>query len=133
MSSSVDSSAIFLNDTPKKVKDKINKYAFSGGQVDIESHRRLGGNPDVDVAFQYLKFFFDDDVELKAIEDQYRKGELLTGELKGKCIQVLQDFVMKFQENRSKVTPQVLDSFMALPPTPREKELLERLKKYESQ
>ena len=131
MSSSVDSSAIFLNDTAKKIKDKINKYAFSGGQVDIESHRRLGGNPDVDVAFQYLKFFFEDDQELEELGRSYKEGKLLTGELKAKCIGVLQEFVQTFQSNRSKVTSEVLDTFMALPPTAREKDLLERLKKYE--
>jgi tryptophanyl-tRNA synthetase len=81
MSASIDSSALFMNDTPKKIKDKVNKYAFSGGQVSVEEQRRLGGNPDVDVSYQYLNFFMDDDAELKKIGEQYRKGELLTGEV----------------------------------------------------
>ena len=29
-----------------------------------EEHRRLGGNPDVDVSYQYLTFMLDDDEEL---------------------------------------------------------------------
>ena len=29
----------------------------------MEEHRRLGGNPDVDVAYQYLGFFLEDDEE----------------------------------------------------------------------
>lgn len=33
---------------------KINKYAFSGGQETVEEHREKGGNPDVDVSYQYL-------------------------------------------------------------------------------
>lgn len=37
----------------------MNRYAFSGGQETLELHRELGGNPDVDVAYQYLKFFLD--------------------------------------------------------------------------
>lgn len=61
MSASIDASAIFMNDSPKKIKDKINKYAFSGGQVSAEDQRRLGGNPDVDVSYQYLNFFMEDD------------------------------------------------------------------------
>lgn len=52
MSSSVDSSAIFMSDTPKQVKTKINKYAFSGGQATIEEHRKIGGRCKVDVAYQ---------------------------------------------------------------------------------
>jgi tryptophanyl-tRNA synthetase len=61
MSASIDSSAIFMNDSQKKIKDKINKYAFSGGQVSAEEQREKGGNPDVDVSYQYLVFFMEDD------------------------------------------------------------------------
>lgn len=61
MSASIDSSAIFLKDTPKQIKDKINKYAFSGGQVSAEEQREKGGNPEVDVSYQYLEFMMDDD------------------------------------------------------------------------
>jgi len=38
---------------------KVNKYAFSGGQDTVDQQRRLGGDPDVDVAYQYLSFFTD--------------------------------------------------------------------------
>jgi tryptophanyl-tRNA synthetase len=33
----------------------------------MEEHRRLGGNPDVDVAYQYLGFFLEDDLEYEKI------------------------------------------------------------------
>ena len=46
-------------DTPKQITNKMNKYAFSGGQETLELHRELGGNPDVDVAYQYLRFFLE--------------------------------------------------------------------------
>ncbi len=97
MSASVDSTSIFMTDTPKKIKDKINKYAFSGGQVSVEEHRRLGGDPDVDVSYQYLTFFVDDDDELARIAADYRSGKLLTGELKAMTIKVVGDFVAGFQ------------------------------------
>jgi tryptophanyl-tRNA synthetase len=67
MSASVDSTSIFMTDTPKQIKDKINKYAFSGGQATTEEHREKGGDPDVDVAFQYLTFFLESDEELAKI------------------------------------------------------------------
>lgn len=56
-----------MTDTIGQIKNKINKHGFSGGQETEEEHRRLGGNPDVDVSFQYLSFFLDDDDELESI------------------------------------------------------------------
>ena len=53
MSSSDTNSYIALTDTPEEAERKIKKYAFSGGQATLEEHRKLGGNPDVDVSFQY--------------------------------------------------------------------------------
>jgi len=57
MSASLESSAIFVRDTPKTILSKVRKYAFSGGQETVEEHRAKGGNPDVDVSYQYLRFF----------------------------------------------------------------------------
>ncbi|KAF2758984.1 tryptophanyl-tRNA synthetase [Pseudovirgaria hyperparasitica] len=101
MSASDANSAIFMSDDMNTIKKKINKHAFSGGAATAEEQRQFGGNPDVDVAFQYLRFFLEDDKELKRIEDAYRKGELLTGELKKICIQQLQAFVGDFQKRRA--------------------------------
>ena len=67
MSASDVNSSIYMNDTPAQIKNKINKHGFSGGQETVEEHRRLGGNPDVDVAYQYLGFFLDDDDEWKRL------------------------------------------------------------------
>lgn len=88
MSASEENSAIFLTDTPKQIKNKINKYAFSGGRATIQEHRELGGVPDIDVAYQLLKFFLEDDTKLAEIYTAYSKGELLTGELKKLAIEV---------------------------------------------
>ena len=67
MSASDTNSSIFMTDTPAQIKNKINKHGFSGGQETLEEHRRLGGNPDVDVSYQYLSFFLDDDEELEKL------------------------------------------------------------------
>jgi tryptophanyl-tRNA synthetase len=67
MSASSETSSIFMTDTPNQIKNKINKHAFSGGQETVEEHRRLGGNPDVDVAYQYMTFFVDDDEEMERL------------------------------------------------------------------
>lgn len=113
MSASIDSSAIFMKDTEKSIKNKINKYAFSGGQETAEEQREKGADTSKDVAYQYLTFFLEDDDELRDIEQKYAKGELLTGEVKAKCILELQKYVKGFQERRAQVTDEVMREFMS--------------------
>lgn len=112
MSASVASSAIYINDTAAQVKNKINRYAFSGGGDTAELHAQNGGNCEVDVAFQYLKFFLEDDEELADIEQKYTSGVLSTSQLKQRCIQVVQALVKQVQERRKLVTDEVLAVFM---------------------
>lgn len=112
MSASDSNSSIFLTDTPKQIKNKVNKHAFSGGQATLEEHREKGGNCEVDISYQYLRFFFEDDEELKQIEKNYTSGELLTGELKKKLIDVLQPIITTHQERRANVTDDVVRAFM---------------------
>lgn len=112
MSSSDPTSYIALTDSPEEVKNKINKYAFSGGQATIEEHRKKGGNPDVDVSFQYLKMFFEpDDSKLEKIEKDYRSGKLLTGELKKILIDKINDFLKEHQKKRELARKQI-DKFI---------------------
>lgn len=112
MSASDATSAIFMNDKPKEIQKKINKYAFSGGRATVEEHREQGGMPDVDVSFQYLTYFLEDDDEIERIRAAYESGEMLTGEMKKKCIDVMQEYVAGFQERRAKVTDEVLKAYM---------------------
>ncbi len=67
MSASDVNSSIYMNDMPNQIKNKINRHGFSGGRETEEEHRRLGGNTDVDVSYQYLGFFLDDDEEYAQI------------------------------------------------------------------
>jgi tryptophanyl-tRNA synthetase len=103
MSSSDPTSCISLTDDAKTVKTKVNKYAFSGGRDTIEEHRKHGGNPDIDVPFQYLRMFFEpDDDKLKKIHDDYKSGKLLSGELKAILIEKLNKFLEHHQSEREK-------------------------------
>jgi len=112
MSSSEESSAIFTTDTPKDVEKKIKQHAFSGGQPTLEEQRKLGGNPDIDVSFQYLKMFFEpDDSKLEKIEADYRSGKLLTGELKEILIEKINLFLKEHQKRRELAKKQ-LDKFL---------------------
>ncbi len=94
--------AIFLVEDEKTIRKKI-ANAFSGGQASIEEHRRLGGNPEIDVPFIYLKHYFLTAVESEQIAGEYRKGRLLSGEMKKMLADRVVERVAKFQENYSRV------------------------------
>lgn len=112
MSASDANSAVFLTDTPKQIKNKINKHAFSGGKPTLEEHRQFGGNTEIDVSFQLLRFFLEDDEELEKIRVSYTKGELLSGEIKKIAIETLQPIVAEHQAKRKEVTDEILEQFM---------------------
>ncbi len=94
MSSSIDNETVFINDNPELVKQKILRYAFSGGQATVKEHRKLGGNPDVDISYQWLYSFFEDnDAKIKRIYDSYVSGSLLTSELKEMLAEKINTFL----------------------------------------
>ena len=109
--SSSTGQAVYMTDDPKTVKNKINKYAFSGGQATVEEHRKKGGNPDIDVAYQWLVFFEENDKKLEKIYSDYKSGKLLSGELKAILIEKLTAFLMEHQKRR-KQAEKMLDSFI---------------------
>lgn len=113
MSSSDPTSYIALTDSPEEAEKKVKKYAFSGGQATLEEHRKKGGNPDVDVAFQMLKYGLEpDDQKLQKIYDEYKSGKLLSGELKQITIDKLTAFLKQHQEKRKKAEKTV-EKFIA--------------------
>lgn len=112
MSASDPNSSIFLTDTPNQIKNKINKYAFSGGGATVEEHREKGGNCDVDISYQYLRFFLEDDERLETIRKDYSSGELLTGHLKKELIGILQKIIAEHQERRKLIDDETVKLFM---------------------
>ena len=101
MSASDENGAVYTTDSPGAVRRKINKYAFSGGQPDAGQHRREGGNPDIDVSYQYLRMFFEpDDSRLRAIREDYESGKMLTGELKAILVEKMAGFLEVHQGRR---------------------------------
>ena len=95
---------------------QVNKYAFSGGQTSIEEHRRLGGNCEVDIAYQYLTFFLEDDTRLEQIRQDYTSGAMLTGEIKKELIDLITPLITSLQESRKNVTDDLVKEFMQLRP-----------------
>jgi len=116
MSASNLDSAIFLNETKKQIEKKINKQAFSGGQQTIELHRELGANLEVDIPYNWLKFFLEDDDELARIAEEYGSGRMLSGEIKKILAGVLTTIITEHQERKAKITIDEINEWMAIRP-----------------
>jgi len=110
MSSSKPKSTLFLHDDVASAEKKIKK-SFSGGQSTVEEHRRLGGDPDKDVAYQYMMYFFEeDDSYLSEINHDYRAGKILAGEMKQLCIDRASEWLNNLSEMRDQ-TAHLIDQF----------------------
>ncbi|MFA5796668.1 MAG: tryptophan--tRNA ligase [Candidatus Woesearchaeota archaeon] len=107
MSSSDPTSYVALSEDVKTVEKKIKKYAFSGGKDTIEEHRAQGGNPDIDIAYQWLTFLEEDDKKLVQIYHDYKTGKLLSGELKQILIDKLKPFLESHHEKREQARVQL--------------------------
>ncbi|MBI2084976.1 MAG: tryptophan--tRNA ligase [Candidatus Aenigmarchaeota archaeon] len=111
MSSSIENTAIFTTDDENTVRNKIMKYAFSGGRDTVTEHRKHGGVPENDVSYQYLTYFMEDSNKLKKIYEDYKSGKMLTGELKEITVEVINEFLEKHQKKRE-LAKGVLEDFM---------------------
>ncbi len=110
MSSSKPKSTLFLHDDVASAEKKIKK-SFSGGQSTVEEHRRLGGDPDKDVAYQYMMYFFEEDYSyLSEINHDYRAGKILAGEMKQLCIDRASEWLNNLSEMRDQ-TAHLIDQF----------------------
>ena len=116
MSSSDENSAIFLTDSAADIERKITEHAFSGGQETKKLQEELGADLDVDVSYQWLRFFLEDDELLEKIGKDYGSGSgeyWSTGKVKGKLIEILKELVAAHQERRAKVTDEEVRKWMA--------------------
>ena len=101
MSASLPETAIFLNDSTSEIKRKVTK-AFSGGRESTEFHRKLGGVPEKDRAYEILLYHHPDDKFVKKVYDDYKSGRMLSGELKKICVDFLTDFITKHKDKVEK-------------------------------
>lgn len=112
MSSSRPETTIFLDDSISDMEKKV-KRALSGGQPTVEEHRRLGGDCEKDVAFQYLHTFFEsDDSALEEIRRDYSSGRMLAGEIKQICIDKATEWLQDLDEKRNSIAD-VIEDFLA--------------------
>lgn len=116
MSGRDPNSAIFLTDTQNQIKNKINKHAFSGGQETADLQREQGANVEVDIPYNWLVFFLEDDAQLAQIKEDYSTGKMLTGEIKSIQIELLQNIVREHQEKRKLITNDEVLEWMKIRP-----------------
>lgn len=115
MSSSDENSAVFLTDSAEDIERKIREHAFSGGQETKAMQQELGADLEVDVSYQWLKFFLDDDNELARIGADYSSGSgeyWSTGKVKQRLVQVLHGLVGAHQERRAQITDEDVRKWM---------------------
>ncbi len=106
MSSSDDTPSIQLGDDRETVFEKIQAHAYSGGKRSIDAHRTHGGNPDIDVAYQLLFYFFEQsDEQVEHLAQEYRTGSLLSGELKEYAAEQIATFLETHQKRRAQLGP----------------------------
>ena len=80
-----------------------------------EDQQKYGANLEVDVAYQWLRFFLEDDEELEKIGKDYGSGSgeyWSTSSVKKRLITLLQDLVAKHQERRAKITDEEVRKWM---------------------
>uniref|UniRef100_A0A7S3JMP3 Tryptophan--tRNA ligase, cytoplasmic n=1 Tax=Euplotes harpa TaxID=151035 RepID=A0A7S3JMP3_9SPIT len=116
MAASDTSTTIFLSDTPKQIRNKIKRHAFSGGGDNLEEQKAKGANLKVDVAYQYLQFFLEDDDEYRRIGEEYSSGRMLTSEVKQICADSIAEFITEYQERRKQVTDADVELFCKVRP-----------------
>ncbi len=102
---------IFLTDTPDQVRDKIKKHAFSGGRDTAKLHKELGANLEVDISYQWLRFFEEDDSKLEYVTKEYGSGRMFTKEVKDILADKVISMLAEHQTSRSKVTDEVVKHF----------------------
>ncbi len=99
--------AIFLKDKEEVIRKKVRK-SFSGGGATLEEHLKYGGNPDVDIACIYLSKLFLNKEESDLINNKYRQGKILSGEVKNILIEKISNFNLKFAEQLSRITDEMI-------------------------
>ncbi|MHB1471853.1 MAG: tryptophan--tRNA ligase [Thermoplasmataceae archaeon] len=109
MSSSDENSGIYLDDENRTIKKKLMKYAFSGGRDTMEEQRKFGANPDVDFAFNTYRMLEPDVATASKIYNEYKSGQILSGEMKMIAYEKIVDFFEALNSRRDSVSKNMED------------------------
>ncbi|KPA84105.1 putative mitochondrial tryptophanyl-tRNA synthetase [Leptomonas pyrrhocoris] len=113
-SSAEENGVITLHDTDKQVRKKMRK-AFSGGSGTLAQMQAKGANLEVDVAYQYLRFFCPDDAVFDEVTEKYSSGAMNSGEVKDLAAEcIMQNVLRDWRARRAKVTDADLVHFCSI-------------------
>lgn len=94
-------SVLTLNEDPKLVRRKISN-ALTGGRATVEEQRRLGGEPDKCVVYEYYRdHFLEDDARLLKIREECLTGRRLCGECKAELADLVVDYIERHGEKKA--------------------------------
>ena len=100
----------FTFNEPLKAIEKKLKNAFTGGRDTVKEQKELGGNPDVCMIYKLEYYLFvDDDKFLVDIYDRCKSGDLLCGECKQKCVEIVIKFIEEHKKKKEKFIDKARD------------------------
>lgn len=108
------SSTIFLDMSSDQIKKTITRYAFSGGRDTLSQHQQYGGDIRVDICYQYLTFFLEDDIQLRKIAEEYTSGKLSSADLKVFTANIVITEIKKHQNALKNITDDIVKDFFNL-------------------
>jgi tryptophanyl-tRNA synthetase len=101
MSASKAETAIYLTDSPDSVRNKIMKYAFTGGQATLKEQKEKGGNPNICTVFLWLETLFEEiDQKIEERKKDCTSGNLMCGQCKNYLFEKLIKFLIDHQKKR---------------------------------
>ncbi len=112
MSSSMnENTTLFLDMNNVQIKKTILRHAYSGGQDTLAKHREFGGNISIDVCYQYLTYFLEDDMQLQKIAMDYSNGDMSTSELKNITADIVTNEIIKHQNIKLTLTDEIVADY----------------------
>lgn len=115
MSGSKPETAIYLDDSPKAIKEKIHK-AFTGSVSVLDVHQRLGGIPEACSVFSLLYFHHPDNEFVAGIYKRHKEGQIKMDELKHITTKFIVKLTKEHEEKKKKVTRGSIDKFLLKTP-----------------
>jgi tryptophanyl-tRNA synthetase len=109
MSSSRHESYLALDEDPKTATQKLMK-AFTGGRATAEEQRKLGGEPEKCVVYEFYAYhLIPNDSELRKIYEECRQGQILCGECKLRAAELLSKFLIDHRVKYEKALDKVYE------------------------
>lgn len=107
MSTSDPKSAIFLTDSTRSIKKKV-ENAITGGGATAKEQRKEGGNPDECMIYGlYAYHLVPDDEELMELRRSCKSGGTICGDCKANAIELLENFLSDHRRKRERAISKV--------------------------